>query len=179
MSHFETDGEARDPFEEEGESESAEVERQAEPPSTDPRSQSDAEAGSRPQTQSTEAADTASSPRFNSDPTPSLRGLTQTNTTPEPHVIAQALEDAEYEDESPPVPYAVWRDNILVSRTKRTLDMNPDLDVLVTEFTAEFNRKHDADVYKADVRELAMAYGLVHVDDLAKMMKQWGVQYDN
>lgn len=93
--------------------------------------------------------------------------------------IAQALVDDEYIEENPPVPYAVWRDSVEDARQKTTLNFNKDaLDPLVEDAQRKFKEEHGSGISATDVRELAMAYGLVNADAIFEMAKEWGIQYE-
>lgn len=84
-----------------------------------------------------------------------------------------------YHEENPPVPYAVWRDGTSTGRSRTTIELNSDVDELVKQALREFDNQYDAEVHKADVRELALAYGLVHLDEVFKMAEEWGIQYNS
>ncbi|WP_434523265.1 hypothetical protein [Halorubrum sp. AS12] len=87
--------------------------------------------------------------------------------------------EPEYHSESPPVPYATWRDGTSTARDRTTLELNPDVDDLVRKARTEFEDRYGTNITKADLREFAMVYGLAHLDDVFEMAEEWGIQYDN
>ena len=93
--------------------------------------------------------------------------------------LATALMQPEYHFESPPVPYATWRDGTSTARDRTTLELNPDVDNLVRKAQTEFEDRYGTNITKADLREFAMVYGLAHLDDVFEMAEEWGIQYDN
>ncbi|MEF8825674.1 MAG: hypothetical protein V5A27_04940 [Halapricum sp.] len=93
--------------------------------------------------------------------------------------LARALMVQAYHEENPPVPYAVWRDGTSTGRSRTTIELNSDVDELVKQALREFDNQYDAEIHKADVRELALAYGLVHLDEVFKMAEEWGIQYNS
>jgi len=93
--------------------------------------------------------------------------------------LARALMQPEYHSESPPVPYATWRDGTSTARDRTTLELNPDVDDLVRKAQTEFEDRYGTNITKADLREFAMVYGLAHLDDVFEMAEEWGIQYDN
>jgi len=93
--------------------------------------------------------------------------------------LARALMRPEYHSESPPVPYATWRDGTSTARDRTTLELNPDVDNLVRKAQTEFEDRYGTNITKADLREFAMVYGLAHLDDIFEMAEEWGIQYDN
>lgn len=93
--------------------------------------------------------------------------------------LARALMMPAYHEEDPPVPYAVWRNGTSTGRNRTTIELNNDVDELVKQALREFNNRYDADIHKADVRELALTYGLVHLDEIFAMAEEWGIQYNN
>ena len=93
--------------------------------------------------------------------------------------LARALMQPEYHSESPPVPYATWRDGTSTARDRTTLELNPDVDNLVRKAQTEFEDRYGTNITKADLREFAMVYGLAHLDDVFEMAEEWGIQYDN
>lgn len=93
--------------------------------------------------------------------------------------LARALMMSDYHEEDPPVPYAVWRDGTSTGRNRTTIELNSDVDELVKQALREFNNRYDADIHKADVRELALTYGLTHLDEVFAMAEEWGIQYNN
>lgn len=96
-----------------------------------------------------------------------------------PTDLARALMEPEYHSESPPVPYATWRDGTSTGRNRTTLELNRDVDDLVREAQSEFEDRYETGITKADLREFAMVYGLAHLDDVFEMAEEWGIQYDN
>ena len=93
--------------------------------------------------------------------------------------LARALMQPEYHSESPPVPYATWRDGTSTARDRTTLELNPDVDNLVRKAQTEFEDRYGTNIPKADLREFAMVCGLAHFDDVFEMAEEWGIQYDN
>lgn len=93
--------------------------------------------------------------------------------------LARALMVPAYHEENPPVPYSVWRDGTSTGRSRTTIELNSDVDELVKQSLREFNNRYDADIHKADVRELALAYGLAHLDEVFAMAEEWGIQYNS
>jgi len=175
---FEMDGEAEDPFAEASEpDEDTSEDAQDEAVEFD---EANVEPGHEP------AATTATGQVSGSQKTTEIddsdRGVTVHDLTVgddvRPEVIAQALTDPAYTRENPPVPYAVWREGVSVGRGKKTLDINDDLDELVKQVERQFEARYGVEVFKADIRELAMAYGLMHPEALFEMMSEWGIEYD-
>lgn len=93
--------------------------------------------------------------------------------------LARALMVQAYHEENPPVPYVVWRNGTSTGRSRTTIELNSDVDELVKQALREFDNQYDAEIHKADVRELALAYGLVHLDEVFKMAEEWGIQYNS
>ena len=93
--------------------------------------------------------------------------------------LARALMQPEYHSESPPVPYATWRDGTSTARDRTTLELNPDVDNLVRKAQTEFEDRYGTNITKADLREFAMVYGLAHLENVFEMAEEWGIQYDN
>jgi hypothetical protein len=93
--------------------------------------------------------------------------------------LARALIAPEYHSESPPVPYATWRDGTSTGRNRTTIELNRDVDDLVRKAQSEFEDRYETGITKADLREFAMVYGLAHLDDVFEMAEEWGIQYDN
>jgi len=109
---------------------------------------------------------------------PSLGGINPTDAVSTQELAAALMADR-YHHDDPPVPYAMWRDGSGTGRTRTSIELNRDLDMLVAQAQTEFNRRHDVSINLSDLRELAMAYGLVHLDEIFDMAKEWGLQYDN
>lgn len=109
---------------------------------------------------------------------PSVGGIDPTDTVSIRQLAAALMADGYHRDD-PPVPYAMWRDGSGTGRTRTSIELNRDLDTLVAQAQTEFNRRHDVSINRSDLRELAMAYGLVHLDEIFDMAKEWGLQYDN
>lgn len=93
--------------------------------------------------------------------------------------LARSLMQPTYHEENPPVPYAVWRDGTSTGRGRTTIELNSDIDELVRQALREFNNQYDADINKADMREFALAYGLVHLDEVFEMAEEWGLQFNS
>lgn len=96
-----------------------------------------------------------------------------------PEDLARALMEPEYHSESPPVPYATWRDGTSTGRNRTTIELNRDVDDLVRKAQSEFEDRYETDITKADLREFAMVYGLANLNDVFEMAEEWGVQYEN
>ncbi len=93
--------------------------------------------------------------------------------------LARALMQPTYHEEDPPVPYAVWREGTSTGRSRTTIELNSDVDELVKQALREFNSQYDADIHKADIRELTLAYGLVHLEEVFEMAEEWGIQFNS
>jgi hypothetical protein len=124
---------------------------------------------------STENADDATSQQ---DFIPSLPDIDVTKQVSRQQ-LARALMVDDYHREDPPVPYATWRGGGSTGRIRTSMEMNRGLDVLVDQVQTEFVRRHDTSINKSDVRELALAYGLAHPDEIFDMAKEWGLHYDS
>lgn len=92
--------------------------------------------------------------------------------------LAQMLMAQEYHKENPRVPYATWRTGTSTGRSRTTIELNSEVDDLVKEARREFEDRYDAEINKADLREFALVYGLMHVDDVFEMAEEWGLQYN-
>lgn len=93
--------------------------------------------------------------------------------------MAEALTIPEYHNEvSGNIPYATWRHGTSTGRGRLTIELNEDITHLVEQVTQEFKKQYGNDIYMADVREFALMYGLMHVDELFEMAEAWGLQYD-
>jgi len=92
--------------------------------------------------------------------------------------LAQMLMAESYHEENPQVPYATWRNGTSTGRTRTTIELNPEVDDLVKVAMREFENRYDAELNKADLREFALVYGLMHVDDIFEMAEEWGLQYN-
>lgn len=179
---FETGGESQNPFENEETDEEAveeadserpdDVEDQAEPAGEPPKHTQRAGTGSesgRPSSLSTQEV------RESADP-PTVDEIDITEE-PTPTELAQALIDADYHSESPPVSYSQWRDGTSTSRGRTTIELNGDVDKLVKQAMREFENQYDAEINKADLREFALVWGLANLEDVFKMAEEWGLQY--
>ena len=94
-------------------------------------------------------------------------------------VLSRALMVPDYHEDNPPVPYSVWREGTSTGRNRTTIELNSDVDALVRQALQEFNSRYETDICKADVRELALAYGLIHLDEVFEMAEEWGIQYNS
>jgi len=93
--------------------------------------------------------------------------------------LAQMLMAEEYRTENPNVPYAMWRDGTSTGRSRTTLELNPEVDDLVTTVRREFEDRYDAEINKADLREFALVYGLMHFNEIFELAEEWGLQYNS
>jgi len=93
--------------------------------------------------------------------------------------LAKMLMATDYHSENPQVPYAMWRDGTSTGRDRTSLEMNPEVDDLVTVVRREFEDRYDAQINKADLREFALVYGLMHADEIFEMAEEWGLQYNS
>ena len=96
-----------------------------------------------------------------------------------PEEIAQFLMSREYHEENLQVPYAMWRNGTSTGRSRTTIQLNPDIDELVKTAMREFENRYDAEINKADLREFALAYGLMNPDKVFEMAEEWGLQFNN
>lgn len=182
---FEMEGEAEDPFEEEDdEPVPLEEESEDQEPTGDEEIVVGTEVSSHEE-QTRPEQETETEPRqageLRSKEDDALRGTIadlDINDPVTPEKIAQALTAPEYSQEDPPVPYAVWRESTSTNRKTMSVEINPKLDDVVEQVAAEFKKRRGSDVYLSDVRELAMAYGLMHMEALFVMADEWGVEHE-
>lgn len=92
--------------------------------------------------------------------------------------LARMLMAEDYHEENPRVPYATWRNGTSTGRSRTTIELNPEVDDLVKEAMREFEDRYDAEINKADLREFALVYGLMHADEVFEMAEEWGLQYN-
>lgn len=92
--------------------------------------------------------------------------------------LAQMLMAESYHEENPQVPYATWRNGTSTGRTRTTIELNPNVDDLVKVAMREFENRYDGELNKADLREFALVYGLMHVNEVFEMAEEWGLQYN-
>lgn len=123
-----------------------------------------------------ESASQDDQPQFNSPVAMIDMDLTEFHS---PKDVAQSLQSAEYHSQNPGVPYAMWRQGTSTGRSRTTIELNPDVDDLVKSAMHEFEVRYDAEIHKADLREFAMAWGLMNLDDVFEMAEEWGLQYNN
>lgn len=205
MGSFEMDGDAEDPFadapaddastEAESMGDEAEATTDAAPAaadeptgegttgggnSTQPASEAAPAADQDPDTGRTTGTDTVEQTSRDTRHTPDdLVALTSQQSVA-PTAVARALASDAYASERPPVPYALWRDSVEEERAKTTINFNTEkLNPLAEEVQRQFKAQYDTNIPLTDLRELAMAYGLLHSDSLFKMAEEWGIQYDS
>lgn len=92
--------------------------------------------------------------------------------------LARMLIAEEFHEENPRVPYATWRTGTATGRSRTTIELNPEVDELVKTAMREFEDRYDAEINKADLREFALVYGLMHPDEVFEMAEEWGLQYN-
>jgi len=179
MSSFEMDGEAEDPFADD--EETAEQEPSEEP---DEHSELDNQTTDVSERDHSDGRSGTGAGGLEHDQSHQERASTITlsdlsvNDTVDAGMVAQAMVNAEYSRESPPVPYAVWRERTSVGRGKKTIEYNDSLDDLVDEVQDEFEDQYDTSIYLSDIRMCAMAYGLMNPEALFEMFEEWGIPYD-
>lgn len=188
---FETGGDMQDPFEESSQEEDASDESSVETETStnhsgietpaDEQSLGDSREENHQESQSeSKQTNTATSiqPTEQDVETPYIKDIdvTQPMSTSQ---LACALMAPDYHEESPPVPYSVWRDGTSTGRSRTTIELNSDVDELVKQALREFNNRYDADIHKADVREFALTYGLAHLDEVFAMAEEWGIQFNS
>lgn len=187
---FETGGDMQDPFEESSQEEDTSNESKETEASTS-QSERETSTDEQPQGDSREENHQESHlERGQSDTTTSIQSTEQDGETPyikdidimqplSTTQLARALMAPDYHEENPPVPYSVWRDGTSTGRRRTTIELNNDVDELVKQALSEFNNRYDADINKADVRELALTYGLTHLDEIFAMAEEWGLQFNS
>lgn len=172
-------GSGDNPFdEEEEESQQAEAEEQPEEheaPTTVPEENTvDGQNTSRSQTvvqeeDNTKAQSDSGTPAF------SEIDVTDEYTTRE---LAQMLMTQAYREENPRVPYATWRSGTSTGRDRTTIELSPEVDDLVKAAMREFEAQYDAEINKADLREFALVWGLLHTEEIFEMAEEWGLQFN-
>lgn len=95
--------------------------------------------------------------------------------TRDPREIARQLTPEEYDGLR--VPYVTWRSGTSANRKKMYFDVSES--ALDMEKQAKLLVEDDlgTSINKADLREFALAYAYHHPQALAKMAKEWGLQY--
>lgn len=92
--------------------------------------------------------------------------------------LAQMLMAQEYREENPRVPYATWRSGTSTGRDRTTIELNTEVDDLVKGAMREFENQYDAEINKADLREFALVWGLMHTKQVFEMAEEWGLQFN-
>lgn len=168
MNGFETGSDMEDPFADE---EASDLEEST-------------ESGAESEEQDAQASDDTTDPESEIETTddhgsdvPALEDIDVTRTQTMTR-LAEALMVPEYHEEDPPLPYAAWREGTSTGRRRTTLELNREIDKLVRQAQDEFIDEYDTEITKADIRELALVYGLTHLDDVFTMAEEWGLQYE-
>lgn len=126
----------------------------------------------------TTEANTAATPTEPTLETPYIKDMKPRRSL-SPSQLAQSLIIPDYRREDPPVPYSTWRHGTSTGRARTTIELNPDIDDLLSKVQTEFEARYDTNMHKADLREMALVYGLMHFDDVFAMAEEWGLNYDN
>lgn len=108
-------------------------------------------------------------------PTFSEIDVTDEHTTRE---LARMLMAQAYREEDPRVPYATWRSGTSTGRDRTTIELSPEVDDLVKAAMREFEAQYDAEINKADLREFALVWGLLHTEEIFEMAEEWGLQFN-
>ncbi len=96
-----------------------------------------------------------------------------------PQEIAAVLMDEEYHSEDPAVPYAMWRSGTSTGRKRTSIELNPSVDDLLKTAMREFEDQYECEINKSDLREMALVYGLLNLDEgVFEMAEEWGLQYN-
>lgn len=116
------------------------------------------------------------------NPEPGIPDIADLDVTEEymPREIAQAIMVPSFEEESTPVPYAVWREDISHGRKRTTIEMRKDINEdLLEDVQAEIRNRTGTKPKKTDLREHAMILGLTKIDELIEMGEEWGLEHDD
>ncbi|QAU14551.1 hypothetical protein EKH57_17925 (plasmid) [Halorubrum sp. BOL3-1] len=92
--------------------------------------------------------------------------------------LARMLMAQAYREEDPRVPYATWRSGTSTGRDRTTIELSSEVDDLVKAAMREFEAQYDAEINKADLREFALVWGLLHTEELFEMAEEWGLQFN-
>lgn len=101
------------------------------------------------------------------------------NNRPSLQELAEMLMADAYHEENPQVPYAMWRNGTSTGRDRITIELNSEVGDLEMVAMREFKKQYDAEINKADLREFALTYGLMHADELFEIAEEWGLQYNS
>jgi hypothetical protein len=60
-----------------------------------------------------------------------------------------------------------------------SVELNPEIDHLLEAAMGEFRERYGCKINKSDLREMALVYGLMNLDDgVFEIAEEWGLQYN-
>jgi hypothetical protein len=63
--------------------------------------------------------------------------------------------------------------------TPMSVELNPEIDHLLEAAMGEFRERYGCKINKSDLREMALVYGLMNLDDgVFEIAEEWGLQYN-